>query len=52
MVQKQSKNFGLAYAYNIMIKDARLGRGLVFEDEFATQQRMRIRRLFGSGRDS
>ncbi|MCJ1345775.1 hypothetical protein MMC31_003984, partial [Peltigera leucophlebia] len=33
-------------------KDARLGRGLVFDDEIAAQQRMRIQRNFGSGRGS
>ena len=35
--------------------NARLGRGLVFDDEIATQQgcgRMRIRRNFGSGKGS
>ncbi len=31
------------------LSNARLGRGLVFHDEIAAQQRMRIRRNFGSG---
>ena len=33
-------------------KNPRLGRGLVFDDEIAPQQRMDIRRNFGSGRGS
>ncbi len=34
------------------MKDARLGRGLVFDDEIAAQQRMRIQHNLGSGRGS
>ena len=37
---------------DVIQKNARLGRGLVFDDEIAALQRMHIRRNFGSGRGS